>query len=43
MDDERFISSSMNAFDEEIEVSLRPKTFDDYIGQNKVKNNLKVL
>lgn len=43
MDDERFISSSMNAFDEEIEVSLRPKTFDDYIGQNKVKNNLKVF
>lgn len=43
MDDERFISSSMNSYDEEIETSLRPKTFDDYIGQDKVKNNLKVF
>ena len=43
MDDERFISSSMNAYDEEIETSLRPKSFDDYIGQDKVKNNLKVF
>ena len=33
----------MNAYDEEIETSLRPKTFDDYIGQDKVKNNLKVF
>lgn len=43
MEEERFISSSMNAFDDEIETSLRPKTFDDYIGQDKVKNNLKVF
>ena len=43
MDDERFISSSMNSYGEEIETSLRPKTFDDYIGQDKVKNNLKVF
>lgn len=43
MDDERFISSSMNAADEEIETSLRPKSFDDYIGQEKVKNNLKIF
>lgn len=43
LDDERFISSSMNASDEEIEVSLRPKTLDEYIGQEKVKNNLKVF
>lgn len=43
MNDERFISSSMNAADEEIETSLRPKNFDDYIGQEKVKNNLKVF
>lgn len=43
MDDERFISSSMNLAEEEIEVSLRPKTFDDYVGQDKVKNNLKVF
>ena len=43
MEDERFISSSMNIADEEIEVSLRPKTFDDYVGQDKVKNNLRVF
>ena len=34
MDDERFISTSMNSYDEEIESSLRPKTFVDYIGQD---------
>lgn len=28
--------------DVEIETSLRPQTFDDYIGQDKVKENLKV-
>lgn len=43
MDDERFISSSMNLAEEEIEVSLRPKCFNDYIGQEKVKNNLKIF
>lgn len=42
-DAERFISSSMNVGDEEIEVSLRPKCIDDYVGQEKVKSNLKVF
>ncbi len=28
--------------DVEIETSLRPQTFDDYIGQDKVKENLKI-
>lgn len=28
--------------DSEIELSLRPKTFGDYIGQDKVKENLKI-
>ena len=42
-DAERFISSSMNASDEEMEVSLRPKCIDDYVGQEKVKYNLKVF
>ena len=42
-DAERFISSSMNVGDEEIEVSLRPKCIDDYVGQEKVKANLKVF
>ncbi len=43
MDDERFISSSMSLIDEEIETSLRPKNLDDYVGQSKVKNNLKIF
>ena len=43
MDDERFISSCMNAGEEETEVSLRPKTFTDYVGQDKVKSNLAIF
>lgn len=43
MDDDRFISSCMNAGEEETEVSLRPKTFTDYVGQDKVKSNLAVF
>lgn len=41
---ERFVTSSLSSFDEEaIEKSLRPKTFSDYIGQEKIKSNLKVF
>ena len=40
---ERFISSSMNVGDEELDRSLRPKVIDDYVGQEKVKANLKVF
>ncbi len=43
MDDERFINSSMNLYDEEIETSLRPKVLADYVGQDKVVSNLKVF
>ncbi len=43
MEDERFISSSMNLGEEEVETSLRPKNFNDYVGQEKVKNNLKIF
>lgn len=42
-DVERFISSSMNTAEDEFEYSLRPKEIDDYIGQEKVKSNLKVF
>ena len=38
----RIVSSEMSGEDTEVEVSLRPKTFDDYIGQEKVKEMLKV-
>lgn len=41
-DAERFVSSSMITEDIDTEVSLRPKTMDDYVGQQKVKDNLKV-
>lgn len=42
---ERIIDSSIHENDvdeQKIEVTLRPKTFDDYIGQDRLKNNLKL-
>ena len=33
----------MNPAEEEVETSLRPKSFDDYVGQDKVKANLRVF
>lgn len=41
-DSERFITSTKNLTDAEIENSLRPTTFDEYIGQSKVKEALKI-
>lgn len=41
-DSERFITSTKNLTDAEIENSLRPTTFDEYIGQTKVKESLSV-
>ena len=38
----RIVSTSYSAEDSDTDVSLRPKTLDDYIGQDKVKENLKV-
>ena len=38
----RIITSSYTEEDNDIEVSLRPKTFDEYTGQEKIKENLKV-
>ena len=40
--DSRFITSTKNLTDAEIENSLRPTTFDEYIGQSKVKESLSV-
>ena len=43
MDEERIISPELNDINEErLENSLRPKTLDEYIGQDKVKENMKV-
>ncbi|MBE7032292.1 MAG: Holliday junction branch migration DNA helicase RuvB [Ruminococcaceae bacterium] len=39
----RIVTQSAMSGDNEIEYSLRPKLLDDYIGQTKVKENLKVF
>lgn len=36
------MDTSYTAEDSEVELSLRPKTLDDYIGQAKAKDNLKI-
>lgn len=38
----RIITTSYKSEDSETELSLRPKTLDNYIGQEKVKENLKI-
>ncbi len=43
MDDERLITSTKSAFDVDVETALRPKSFDDFVGQQKVKSNLGVF
>lgn len=42
MDDERIISTRSLADDADEEVSLRPKRLSEYIGQTKVKENMRV-
>ena len=43
MDEERLISPELEDIGEErMENSLRPKTLDEYIGQDKVKENMKI-
>ena len=38
----RIVTTSYTKEDSEAETSLRPKTLEDYIGQDKVKENLKI-
>ena len=38
----RIVSPDLNEGDNDIETSLRPKTFNEYIGQEKAKENLKI-
>lgn len=38
----RIVSTSFSSEDSDTDISLRPKTLEDYIGQDKVKENLKV-
>ena len=43
MDEERIISPELENIEEEnLEKSLRPRTLDEYIGQDKVKENMKI-
>lgn len=41
--EERIISNEVKAEDQDIEGGLRPKFLDDYIGQDKVKEKLKIF
>lgn len=40
--DERLINPEESQEDDKLEVSLRPQIFDDYIGQERIKENLKI-
>ncbi len=40
---DRIISTEITTEDAKIDTNLRPDNFEDYIGQEKVKNNLKVF
>ncbi|MBM6386227.1 MULTISPECIES: Holliday junction branch migration DNA helicase RuvB [Paenibacillus] len=40
--DDRIISANLMMEDQNVELSLRPRYLNEYIGQNKVKENLKV-
>lgn len=42
MEEERFVTPNQRIEDHEVESSLRPKTFRDYIGQTKIKENLEL-
>ena len=43
MEEERIISPMLeNSTEERLENSLRPKTLDEHIGQDKVKENMKI-
>ena len=42
MPGKRMIETNITEEDVKIEGSLRPQTLDDYIGQSKVKENLKI-
>ena len=41
-EDERFVTASRNIEDEEVENTLRPTSISEYVGQEKVKNNLEI-
>jgi len=38
----RIISPEYNSFEDDTELSLRPKSLDEYVGQDKAKDNLRI-
>lgn len=42
-EDDRFITSTKTLMDSELDSSLRPKKLEEYVGQDKIKNNLKIF
>ena len=38
----RIVTTSYQSEDSDVESSLRPKTLNDYIGQDRAKENLKI-
>ncbi len=43
MEEDRIICPGLGNEDVELETNLRPRTLSEYIGQEKVKENLKIL
>jgi Holliday junction DNA helicase RuvB len=43
LDENRIVSAEMNETDVATDLSLRPSTLDEYIGQQKAKDNLKIF
>ena len=41
--EDRVITSTYTMDDQEIETSLRPRKLDEYVGQSKAKQNLKIF
>ena len=43
MPSERFITSELNAREESFETPLRPQRFEDFPGQDRVKERLQIM
>ena len=42
-DEGRFVAPEENIYDRDLENTLRPRTLDEYVGQEKVKENLRIF
>ena len=42
-DEGRFVAPEENIYDRDIENTLRPRSLDEYVGQDKVKENLRIF